>query len=123
MTGRVHAIRHGGQDAIVECVLQLGSVFAKLRKPYHHESDFTQLSLEPRSAEIVIVKIRCLEPEQYEMAADWRLGLTIGGVDQDLARLGHARINRPTWPFDQGFDERPDLIPGLIPSSREPYVV
>lgn len=125
-TGRVHTIRHGDRDAIVECVLQLGSVFVvitKLRKPYHHESDFTQLSLEPRSAEIVIVKIGCLEPELYEMAADWRLALTIGSADQDLARLGHARIYRPTWSFDQGSDERPDLTPGLIPSSHEPFVV
>lgn len=126
MSGRVHAIRHGDRDAIIECVLQVGSVFVittKLRKPYPHESDFTQLSLEPRSTEIVIVKIGYLEPELYEIAADWRLALTPGGVDQDLARLAHARIHRPMWPFDQSFDERPDLTPRLVPSSHEPFVV
>lgn len=87
MTGRVHAIRHGDRHAIIECVLQVGSVFVvitKLRKSCHHEPDFTQLSLKPRSAEIVIVKIGYLELELGEMAANWR-----------LAQLGHARIYRP----------------------------
>ena len=27
-------------------------------------------------------------------------GLTPGGVDQDLVRLGHSRIDRPMIPFD-----------------------
>jgi microcystin degradation protein MlrC len=108
MTGRVHAVKHGDRDAIIECVLQVGSVFVvitTLRKPYHHESDFRELNLAPRSADIVIVKIGYLEPELFEMAANWRLALTPGGVDQDLPRLGHCRIHRPMWPFDQSFAE------------------
>lgn len=124
MTGRVHAIKHGDRDAIVEGVLQVGSVFVvitKRRKPYHHESDFTELNLAPRSADIVMVKIGYLEPELYEMAADWRLALTPGGVDQDLPRLGHCRIHRPMWPFDQRFAQPPDLTPRLIPSSNEAF--
>lgn len=124
MTGRVHAIKHGDRNAITECVLQVGSVFViitKLRKPYHHESDFTELNLGPRSADIVIVKIGYLEPELYEMAADWRLALTPGGVDQDLSRLGHCRIHRPMWPFDHSFVQPPDLTPRLIPASNEPF--
>jgi hypothetical protein len=28
------------------------------------------------------------------------LALTPGGVDQDLPRLGHVRIERPMYPFD-----------------------
>ncbi|KAJ5690892.1 MlrC C-terminus superfamily protein [Penicillium macrosclerotiorum] len=66
MTGRVHSIREGDQDAAVESVLQVGSVFViitKLRKPYHCENDFTALSLQPRSADMVIFKIGYLEPE------------------------------------------------------------
>lgn len=122
MTGRVHSIKHGDRHAEIEIVLQVGSVFAiltKLRKPYHHESDFTELNLAPRSADIVIVKIGYLEPELYDMAKDWMLGLTPGGVDQDLKRLGHKRIRRPMWPFDRTFDE-PDLSARLIPMSNEP---
>ncbi|KAI0393164.1 MlrC domain-containing protein [Xylariaceae sp. FL0594] len=115
MTGRVHSIKHGDRHASVEVVLQVGSVYAiltHLRKPYHLERDFTELGLTPRSADIVIVKIGYLEPELYDMAEDWMLGLTPGGVDQDLSRLGHKRIARPMWPFDREIDE-PDL-PGLI---------
>ncbi|KAI1094238.1 Microcystin LR degradation protein MlrC [Rostrohypoxylon terebratum] len=122
MTGRVHSIKHGDKHAEIEVVLQVGSVFAiltKLRKPYHHESDFTELDLAPRSADVVIVKIGYLEPELYDMAKDWMLGLTPGGVDQDLERLGHKRILRPMWPFDRSFEE-PDLSARLVSVSNEP---
>ncbi|KAI1503165.1 hypothetical protein F5X99DRAFT_117221 [Biscogniauxia marginata] len=122
VTGRVHSIKYGDVHAQLEVVLQIGSVFTiltELRKPYHHERDFTELDLVPRSADIVIVKIGYLEPELYDMAGDWMLGLTPGGVDQDLERLGHKRIKRPMWPFDREFDE-PDLSARILEMSNEP---
>lgn len=118
MTGRVHAIKHGDRDAEVEVVVQVGSVYAiltRLRKPYHKERDFTDLDLDPRGADVVIVKIGYLEPELYDMAKGWMLALTPGGVDQDLIRLGHKRIRRPMWPFDKAF-ESPDLSTRWIES-------
>lgn len=121
-TGRVHSIKHGDKDAVVEVVLQVGSVYAiltKLRKPYHKEKDFTELDLTPRAADIVIVKIGYLEPELYDMANDWMLGLTPGGVDQDLKRLGHQRIRRPMWPFDKTCKE-PDLTARMLSMSDVP---
>ncbi|KAL7793786.1 hypothetical protein V8C37DRAFT_77516 [Trichoderma ceciliae] len=123
MTGRVHSIKHGDQDAETEVVLQIGSVYAiltKLRKPYHKEKDFTDLDLLPRSADVVIVKIGYLEPQLYDMAKGWMLGLTPGGVDQDLKRLGHHRIRRPIWPFDEDFEKMPDLKTVWIDKSNEP---
>jgi hypothetical protein len=48
------------------------------------------------------------------------LGLTPGGVDQDLERLGHQRIRRPMWPFDRVFGTDPDLRARFIPMSDEP---
>jgi microcystin degradation protein MlrC len=120
LTGRIHAIKHGDQHARIEVVLQVGSIFAiltELRKPYHHEKDFTDLRLKPREADIVIVKIGYLEPELHDMAADWMLALTPGGVDQDLKRLGHHRIRRPMYPFDD-FQKPPDLRARMIPSSH-----
>ena len=57
------------------------------------------------------------------MAADWMLGLTPGGVDQDLERLGHHRIRRPMWPFDRKFPMQPDLTARIIPLSNEPLTV
>jgi microcystin degradation protein MlrC len=126
MTGRVFSIKHGDRDAEIEAVLQVGSIFViltKLRKPYHHESDFTDLHLHPRSSDIVIVKIGYLEPDLYAMAGGWMLGLTTGGVDQDLQRLGHHRIHRPMWPFDKPFRETPKLKPQLISPSNKPLQV
>ncbi|KAH8777792.1 hypothetical protein F5883DRAFT_544058 [Diaporthe sp. PMI_573] len=123
MTGRVHSVKRGDKDAGTEVVLQVGSVFAILtdkRKPYHKEKDFTDLDLEPRKADIVIVKIGYLEPELYDMAKDWMLGLTPGGVDQDLVRLGHQEIRRPMWPFDKTFEKEPDLSARFIAMSNEP---
>ena len=71
------------------------------RKPYHLESDFTRNGIDPRQADVVVVKIGYLEPELHAMAADWMMALTPGGVDQDLARLPHHRIIRPMVPFDE----------------------
>ncbi|TPX13088.1 uncharacterized protein E0L32_006514 [Thyridium curvatum] len=123
MTGRVHAIKFGDKNAEVEVVIQVGSVYAiltRLRKPYHKEHDFTDLNLKPREADIVIVKIGYLEPELHNMAADWMLGLTPGGVDQDIERLGHHHIRRPMWPFDKKFEKEPDLRARIISMSNEP---
>ena len=122
MTGTVHSIKHGDRDAGIEVVLRVGRVHVILtgrRKPYHLERDFTELALDPRSAEIVIVKIGYLEPELFDMAADWRLALTPGGVDQNLVRLGHRRIRRPMFPFDQEMGD-PDLTARFIAPSNEP---
>ncbi|GGI98175.1 hypothetical protein GCM10010121_005580 [Streptomyces brasiliensis] len=122
MTGVVHAVRHGDRDAVTEVVLRVGSVYVivtRLRKPYHYEHDFTRLELAPRKADVVLVKIGYLEPELYAMAADWKMALTPGGVDQDLARLGHHRIRRPMFPFDPGMPG-PDLTARLIAPSDQP---
>ncbi|CAI7596055.1 unnamed protein product [Penicillium manginii] len=122
LTGIVHAIKLGDRDALVECVLRIGSVYViitKQRKPYHHKSDFTELDLDPLSADIVVVKIGYLEPELFCMAANWMLALTPGGVDQDLVRLGHRQICRPMWPFDRSFPHAPSLTPQLIPMSND----
>ncbi|MFD3584222.1 M81 family metallopeptidase [Streptomyces sp. NPDC058683] len=125
LTGVVHAVRHGDRDAGTEVVLRVGGVhviLTRLRKPYHHEHDFTDLDLDPRTVDIVIVKIGYLEPELYAMAADWKMALTPGGVDQDLARLGHHRVRRPLFPFDPGMPD-PDLRARIIPASNEPATV
>ncbi|MFI1360167.1 M81 family metallopeptidase [Streptomyces sp. NPDC020898] len=122
MTGVVHAVRHGDRDAGTEVVLRVGSVhviLTRLRKPYHHEHDFTDLDLDPRGADLVLVKIGYLEPELFDMAVGWKLALTPGGVDQDLARLGHRRIRRPMFPFDPQM-AGPDLTARIVPASDEP---
>lgn len=91
-------------------------IVTRRRRPYHLELDFTRLGLDPRGADIVVVKIGYLEPELFDLAADWMLALTPGGVDQDLRRLGHRRVRRPMFPLDDvsGVDPLADavLFPG-----------
>ncbi|MFC8731482.1 M81 family metallopeptidase [Luteimicrobium sp. NPDC057192] len=123
-TGVVHSVRTGDRDAEAEVVVRVGGlhvILTRLRKPYHLERDFTALDLDPRAADVVVVKIGYLEPELYAVAADWMLALTPGGVDQDLARLGHRRIRRPMAPFDRA-EAEPDLRARLVPPADEPLL-
>ncbi|WP_339868771.1 M81 family metallopeptidase [uncultured Algoriphagus sp.] len=121
LKGTVEAIKEGDGAAEVEVVVKVGSVHVivtKKRKPYHNESDFTDLGLKPREADIVVVKIGYLVPELYDMRADWIMALTPGGVDQDLERLGYKRINRPMFPLDKDMAD-PDLKAKLVPAADE----
>lgn len=121
LNGKILAIEHGDNNAETEVVVQVGSVkviVTKKRKPYHYEKDFTNLGLNPRETDIVVVKIGYLVPELYNMRADWIMALTPGGVDQDLERLPYKRIIRPMFPFDKDM-EQPDLTARLIPLADE----
>ena len=108
LNGVVEAIHHGDIHAETEVVVKVGSVkviVTKKRKPYHREKDFTQLGLNPRKADILVVKIGYLVPELYNMRGDWTMALTPGGVDQNLERLEYKRIKRPMFPLDKDMDE------------------
>ncbi|PPF70599.1 microcystin degradation protein MlrC [Clavibacter michiganensis] len=104
LRGTVEHLAEGDPAADVEAVVRVGGlrvILTARRKPYHLESDFTRNGIDPRQADVVVVKIGYLEPELHAMAADWMMALTPGGVDQDLARLPHHRIIRPMVPFDE----------------------
>ncbi len=119
LKGTVESIVHGDRDAVVEVVVRVGSVHVivtQKRKPYHKEADFTRLGLNPRKSDIVVVKIGYLEPELYNMRADWLLALTPGGVDQNLERLPYKRIERPMFPLDKDMKD-PDLKARLVPAA------
>lgn len=121
LTGTIEAIKEGDRDAEIEVVVKVGSVaviVTKKRKPYHQEKDFTDLGLNPRESNIVVVKIGYLVPELYDMRADWIMALTPGGVDQDLERLGYKNIKRPMFPLDADM-EKPDLSARLLSASDQ----
>jgi microcystin degradation protein MlrC len=121
LKGTVESIVRGDRDAVVEVVVRVGSVHVivtQKRKPYHKEQDFTRLGLNPRKSDIVVVKIGYLEPELYNMRADWLLALTPGGVDQNLERLPYKRIERPMFPLDKDMKD-PDLSARLVPAADE----
>lgn len=111
LRGQVHSLTSGDPKAGDVAVVACGTVYAIIterRKPYHLLSDFTDLDLDPTACDLLIVKIGYLEPQLYDLAADWLLALTPGGVDQDLIRLGHEHIARPMYPFDVDMTD-PDL--------------
>ena len=119
--GTVESIVKGDVNAEVEVVVKVGSIHVivtQKRKPYHKEADFTRLGLNPRTADIVVVKIGYLEPELYAMQAGWIMALTPGGVNQDLARLPYKRIKRPMFPLDKNMPD-PNLSAQFVPISGE----
>ncbi len=116
LAGRVHSLVEGDPVAGRIAVVAVGGlhvIVTERRKPYHLVADFTALDLDPAAADIVVVKIGYLEPELFDMAADWRMALTPGGVDQDLLRLGHRNLRRPMFPFDRDMAD-PDLTVQLV---------
>ncbi|GAA3881234.1 M81 family metallopeptidase [Tessaracoccus defluvii] len=121
LTGEVFSVTDGDPVAGTQVVVRAGSVHAIIterRKPFHHLDDFRQLGLTPEEADIVIVKIGYLEPELYDLAQDWTLALTPGGVDQDLLRLGHHRLAPGVYPFDTS-ESDPDLTPVVTRRGEE----
>jgi microcystin degradation protein MlrC len=119
--GTITAIYEGHPNAKTEVVVKTGNIsviVTERRMAYHIEKDFTKLGLNPRETDIVVVKIGYLEPELYEMRADWLMAMTPGGVDQDLLRLDYKRLNRPIFPLDPDMAD-PDLSARFIPLSDE----
>ena len=117
VTGTVTALEAG--DAVVR-IANVSVVVTAGRTPFHREADSTALGLDVRDGtDVVVVKIGYLEPELHDMAADWLLALTPGGVDQDLLRLGHHRVERPLYPFDEDAYDDADG-PGLTPAQLAP---
>ncbi len=120
LDGVVEAINKGDVHAEIEAVVRVGSIrviVTKKRKPYHHEKDFTQLGLNPRTCDVLVVKIGYLVPELYNLRGDWIMALTPGGVDQDLQRLGYKRVQRPLFPLDENMTDV-NLTTRWIPSSE-----
>ncbi len=120
INGEIISVFHGDIHAETEVVVRVGSVYVivtKKRKPYHRETDFTQLDLNPKKTDIIIVKIGYLVPELFNLKKGWIMALTPGGVDQNLEKLNYKRIKRPMFPFDKNF-ENPDLNVRWINSSN-----
>lgn len=119
LRGEVTAIKEN--DTNSEVVIKSGNIYTivtEKRNAYHYEKNFTDLGLNPRETDILVVKIGYLVPELYDMRGDWVMALTPGGVDQDLLRLPYKRVQRPIYPLDPDMTD-PDLNAVFIPSSDE----
>ncbi|MCL2464499.1 MAG: MlrC C-terminal domain-containing protein, partial [Micrococcales bacterium] len=111
-SGPVAVVRVGG-TAGANTSRGIHAIITTRRKPYHTLADFQAAGLDPREADIIVNKIGYLEPELFEMAADWLLALTPGGVDQDLMSLDPQSITRPMFPWDDDMPD-PDLTAVLL---------
>ena len=106
-----------------EAVIKAGSVFVIVtqgRAAYHYENGMTAIGLNPREADIVMVKQGYLVPDWYHMQADWLMAHTRGGVDQDLVNLPYRRVIRPMYPLDRDM-ANPELNVIFVPSAKYKY--
>ena len=105
-----------------EVVVKVGSIYVivtEKRKGFHYVREFEKHGLNPKEADIVVVKLGYLVPELYDIQADWMMALTLGGVNQDLPNLPYKRINRPMFPLDKDM-LKPDFSAKLVPSVVDP---
>jgi microcystin degradation protein MlrC len=104
---RVEIVSPGnGKPDDLEVVLGLGGlrvIVAARRRAYHRLEDFLRLGLDPRTAELVVVKIGYLEPELKAMAARHLLLLSEGAVPPGLPLHLYRNIQRPIHPLDGEF--------------------
>jgi len=84
-------------------------IITERRTPFHRQSDFSDLGLDPRGFDLIVVKIGYLEPELRQLAARALLALSPGAVNQDVLRLPYHRLERPVYPFDTDFDWEPRI--------------
>lgn len=102
-----------GGDIAVVAFGGVRAILTARRKPFHFIHDFTNLGLDPARHDLTVVKIGYLVPDLFDAAKGWVLALTPGGVDQDIVRLGHKRLDRPIYPLDPDMPA-PDLEPVVI---------
>lgn len=110
VTGEVTALHddpRGGKTAVIRTG-GLHLIVTTNRNQYTELEQFLALGLDPREADLVVVKIGYLEPDLYQAQKGWMMALSPGGVNQDLLSLPYRNIDRPMFPFDE-FDTEPDL--------------
>jgi len=103
LRGEVRKLSRGdpvGGDIAVVASGGVRAVLTSRRKPFHFTGDFTRLDLDPATHDLTVVKIGYLVPDLFGVAKGWVIALTPGGVDQDIVRLGHTRLDRPIYPLD-----------------------
>ena len=94
------------QCAVVK-VNKLTIVITELRRPFHSLTDFTDLKIDLRNFQLLIVKSGYLSPELQELSVPSFMVLSDGAVNQDLHSIANKKRNTKLYPF-QDFD---DFVP------------
>jgi len=87
-------------DAVVLRVGELRVVAVAERMQFASLDHWRSVGIELCEMDVVVVKLGYLEPELYDLAADWIMAITPGGVDQGIERLGYSSLERPIYPLD-----------------------
>jgi microcystin degradation protein MlrC len=96
-----------------EAVVRIGGIELVLtarRRPFHNIADFTRLGLDPRTADIVVVKSGYLSPDLGPIANPSLMALSPGVVDQFVERLERKHKSVPQYPFDKSFAFTPQVL-------------
>jgi len=104
-------------------VIKAGSIqviVTRSAQSFQQEQQMTSIGLNPREADIVMVKQGYLVPDWYNMQANWVMAHTRGGVDQDLVNLPYKRVIRPIFPLDPDMPD-PELNVIFLPSAKHLY--
>ncbi len=113
ITAQVMALDPTPKAAERQAVLRVGGidlVVAARRRPYHDLADFTALGLDPKAANIVVVKSGYLSPELAPIANPSLMALSPGVVDQFVERLPRLRYDRKIFPGDRDFAYSPKVL-------------
>ena len=108
-------VSRAGSEAAANAGDGVTLIVTSNRDQYASLDQYFAAGVDPRTFDVVAVKIGYLEPDLYELAADWMMALTPGGVDQDLPRLGHSAIDRPMHPFDADLDQTGPTVRLVVP--------
>ena len=113
--GKVEGIKvYDNNKAVVIRDGNIKVIVTEKRLPFHYERSFTDLGIDVKNSDIVVVKLGYLTEELYAMRNGWMMAHTRGGVDQELVKLPYKRINRPMYPLDPDMAE-PALKAVFVP--------
>ena len=104
-------------------VIRAGSIqviVTRTPQSFQQLQQMTSIGLNPREADIVMVKQGYLVETWYDMQADWVMAHTRGGVDQDLVNLPYRRVIRPIFPLDPDMPD-PEMNVIFLPSAKHLY--
>ena len=91
------------QCAIVK-VNKTTIVVTKLRRPFHKLKDFTDLKINLRSFQLLIVKSGYLSPDLENLSVPSFMVLSDGAVNQDLSSIPNKQRNRNIYPFQDFYN-------------------
>lgn len=100
------------EERLREAVVRIGGIALVLtarRRPFHNIPDFTKIGLDPREADIVVVKSGYLSPDLGPIANPSLMALSPGVVDQFVERLERKHKSIAQYPFDRDFAFTPEV--------------